>query len=164
MIAALSHREADRVPVLEEILSTTRSRWVREGMPETVPFDRFCGIDEYVLFCADCSFRLPEETIEETPDYAIVRDANGACVRNWKNATSTPEIVATSINSPEVWREMSPRLRFEPDRVDWARVMPAYEDARRRGLFVHFGAQFAYERWANIVGTEQYLVALAAEP
>jgi len=164
MIAALSHREADRVPILEEIWSTTKDRWVREGMPADVSFERYFGIDEYVVISADCSFRLPEETIEETDEFVVRRDANGSHVKTWKHATSTPEIVATSIDSPAAWQEMKHRLEFTADRVDWDAVVPLYGEARRRDQFVHFGAQFAYERWASIVGTEQYLMALVAEP
>ena len=87
MIAALSHREADRVPVLEEIWSTTRDRWTAEGLPEGLPFDRSLGIDEFIAFGSDRSFRFPEETIEQTPDYDIVQDANGVRVKRLKMET-----------------------------------------------------------------------------
>jgi len=164
MIAALSHREGDRIPVQEEIWHTTKSRWISEGMPEDARYDRFFGIDEYWIFSVDPSFRLPEKIIEETGEFIIRQDANGARIKNWKNTTSTPEVVATTINTSQGWNEMKGALEFAPDRINWDEIMPLYEEARGRDQFVRFGVQFAYERWANIVGTENFLMALAAEP
>jgi len=133
-------------------------------MPETDSFDRYLGIDEFVVFGPDRSFRLPEKTIEETPDYVIRLNANGAEVKSWKHSTSTPQIIATTINTPSTWAERKHLLKFTPDRVNWDAVSPACEEARRRDLFVHFSMQFAYERWGPIVGTARYLMALAEEP
>ena len=164
IIAALSHREADRVPFLEEPWSLTLTRWIGEGLTETQPFDVALGIDPFIKIRLDNSFRLPEKTIEETDEYIIRQDSNGAWLRTFKNSESTPEVVKTTINSRSAWEEHKHLLEFTPERLNLDENTPVYEKARRQDYFVHFSMNFCYERWGRIVGLENYLIALIEDP
>jgi hypothetical protein len=63
IVAALSHREADRIPFLEEPWPLTLTRWIGEGLTETQPFDVALGIDPFIKIRLDNSFRRPEKTL-----------------------------------------------------------------------------------------------------
>ena len=164
IIAALSHREADRVPFLEEPWPLTVKRWIGEGLTDAVPFDEALGIDPFIKFRFDGSFRLPEEIVEDNEEYTIRRDANGAVLKNFKLSESTPEIVATTIDSRAAWEENKHRLQFISDRFDLDEVRSTHERAKRKGYFTHFTMGFCYERWGRVVGPEKYLIALADDP
>lgn len=164
LVAALTHREADRVPILEEIWPSTHARWVAEGLPVDVPFDRYLGIEEFIAFGIDDSFRLPRRVEEETAGRVLAWDANGALVQTRQDGVSAPHVLRATINSPAAWAQHRERLRFTPERVNWEHVMGVSEDARRREQFLHYNMPLGYERWSGIVGPEALLTALADSP
>ena len=164
ILAALTHREADRVPILEELWPSTHARWVREGLPADVPFDRHLGIEEFIAFGIDDSFGFPQRTEEETERRVLRWDANGALVQTRLDGVATPHVVRTTICSPAAWAEHRERLVFADARVSWDHVRGVGEDAQRRGQFVHYNMALGYERWAGILGPEALLTALAEAP
>ena len=114
---ALAHAEPDRIPYTDAPWQTTIERWQTEGMPADVPVKDFFGFEEQ-RFGTDVSLRLPVETLEETEEYTVVRDANGATKRTWRHATSVPEYVDFVVKTPEDWRKLPERsTTFDPDRV-----------------------------------------------
>ena len=164
IVAALSHREGDRVPFLEEPWPLTVKRWIAEGLTDTQRFDVALGIDPFITVRWDGGFRLPEKVVEETDDYVIRRNSNGASLKTFRNSESTPEVVATTIDSREAWQERKHLLEFDPERLDLDHNRTLLEEAQRQGYFVHVSMNFGYERWGGIVGLENYLIALAEDP
>jgi len=164
IIAALSHREADRVPFLEEPWPLTVRRWVSEGLTDREPFDVALGIDPFIKIGIDNTFRLPAEIVEETNDYTIRRDSNGSVLKQFKSSTSTPEVIGTTINSRAAWEEHKHLLELDSERLNLDQTKPRYEEARQQDCFVHFSMSFCYERWGQIVGMKNYLIALAEDP
>ncbi len=162
ILLALNHKEADRVPIHDSPWATTVRRWRREGLPENVSPHQYFGY-EIVGFGADLSFQFPTQTIEETEDYIIVRNANGALVKNWKNATSTPEMIDFTITTREKWEEHKPLLAWNDKRVNWDAVEQCRK-AREQGQFVVFSAAFGYDKTQGIVGSERLLMALMEDP
>ncbi|MCS6861790.1 MAG: hypothetical protein NZT92_15910, partial [Abditibacteriales bacterium] len=162
ILLALNHQEPDRVPIHDSPWATTIRRWRQEGLPENVSPHQYFGY-EIVGFGADLSFQLPTQTVEETDDYTIVRNANGALVKNWKHATSTPEMIDFTITTREKWEEYKPLLAWNDKRVNW----DAVEDCRRareQGQFVVFSAAFGYDKTQGIVGSERLLMAMVEDP
>jgi len=164
LVAALEHREADRVPILEEIWPSTHARWLAEGLPAGVSYAQHLDIEEFIAFGIDDSFGFPVRTEEETPRHALRWDANGALVLTRQDGVSTPHLVRATLDSPAAWAEHRHRLAYSSQRLDWERARAVCEGARRRGQFAHYNMPLGYERWSGIVGPETLLEALARSP
>ncbi|MCD6351289.1 MAG: hypothetical protein J7M26_04120, partial [Armatimonadetes bacterium] len=161
--AALAFQEPDRIPMVDGPWSTAYARWHREGMPEGVdPLD-FFGWD-ITSMGSDTSFRFPTELIEETGEYRIDRNANGAVVKNWKDKMSTPEYLDFTIKTPEDWEEHKHRLAFTPDRVNLEGCRKAVERAREKGWWIAFAGAYGYDKTQGIVGSERLLMAMVTDP
>jgi uroporphyrinogen decarboxylase len=163
MVAALTHREADRVPICEEVWPSTHERWLAEGVPAGASYARHLDIEDFLCFGIDDSFGFPIRAEEETPHYSLRWDANGALVQNRLDGVSAPHVVRTTISSPAAWAEHRARLAYSNSRVDWERMRNASDDAQARGQFLHYNMSLGYERWSSIVGPELLLTALAEE-
>jgi len=87
---ALSHQQPYRIPHADGPWATAVERWCDEGLPRNISPRDYFGFEEQRVG-SDVSLRLPEETVEETPRYTIVRDRNGALKRLWRHDTSVPE-------------------------------------------------------------------------
>lgn len=66
------HREADRVPVIDDPWRGTLRRWRSEGMPENVDWEDYFGVDKIGAFQVDISPGYEERILEENDRYAIV--------------------------------------------------------------------------------------------
>jgi uroporphyrinogen decarboxylase len=115
-------------------------------------------------FGADMSFQLPTELVEETDEYTIVRNSNGALVKNWKHKTSTPEMIDFTIKDRAAWEQHKPLLAMNESRVDWKNGLEACRREREKGKFVHFSAAMGYDKTQGFVGSERLLIAMAEEP
>ena len=81
VLAVLSHKEADRIPIHDSPWETTIKRWKKEGMPEDADpvtyFNyefRFCG--------ANLCYYRENKTIEETDEYVIQFGMDGQTLKN----------------------------------------------------------------------------------
>lgn len=163
VLAALNFREADRVAIQDDPWFTTVERWHREGLPEGKTAEQFFNYEMWSLGW-DGSLRLPVKTVEETEEYAIVRNPDGALRKDWKHATSTPENIDFTITSKKLWEENRDRLVWSEERVNWEETRRVYDQARAEGKFIPFGAITGYDRAQGMVGSERLLVAMAEEP
>lgn len=163
ILAALNHKEADRIPLMDGPWFTTVERWRKEGLPADVdPYDLFQF--EMAGFCCDTSLRLPTEIIEDTDEYHIVKNANGVTMKNWKHATSTPQLLGFTLTTPEIWHELKPLTAYDPKRIDWDGIRKGYDKARAGGKFVYCAFVMGYDQLSSIVGPETLLPAMLTEP
>ncbi|MBC7289232.1 MAG: hypothetical protein H5T86_14580, partial [Armatimonadetes bacterium] len=163
VLAELNFQEPDRIPIHDSPWATTIARWHREGLPQDVAVQDYFGY-EFAGVGSDTSFRFPTEVVEETDEYRIDRNANGAVVKNWKHKTSTPEYLDFAIKTPDDWEKHKHRLEFTPDRVDLEGARRAMEHARQRGWFFTFNGAYGYDKTQGIVGSERLLIAMAEQP
>ncbi len=160
---ALQHKEADRVAIQDGPWATTIRRWHREGLPAGESPSSYFKY-EIAGISADLSLRLPTETVEDTDDYTIVRNANGVLHKNWKHTTSTPELLGFTVNTRKAWEEHKHRLRYDESRVNWNHALAAYENARKGGYYITYSGAIGYDKWGNIIGPENFLPAMLIEP
>lgn len=160
---ALEHKEADRVAIHDSPWGTTIARWHKEGLPEDKGPHEYFGYEFAGTGC-DGSLQLPTETVEETDDYVVARNADGALVKNWKASTSTPELLDFSINTREKWEEHKPRMAWNDSRVDWENALRGHNAAREKGLFSPYCAAIGYDRTAMLTGPETLLMAIVEDP
>lgn len=163
VLAALYHKKPDRVPIHDSPWDTTIRRWHREGLSEDqTPTDYF-GF-EFRGFGADLSFRIPKETIEETDEYTIVRNENGAIVKDWNDKTSVPMYLQFPFTDRKGWQEFKPLLEWNDKRVDWDKDIAQHQADRDASWFVTYGAPMGYDRTQGWCGSENLLMAMIEDP
>ena len=108
---ALQRDVPDRVPMLDiTFWPDTIDRWYREGLPLAVdPCDYF-GMDHITQFQFDRTLRLPTRTIEETDEWVVSTDSNGATRMRWKHRYAPP---GHQTEAPAV------RTRFDDKHEKW---------------------------------------------
>ncbi len=159
----LQHREPDRVAIQDAPWETTVVRWHKEGLPENIEPEEYFHY-EMAGFGADTTFRLPEETVEETDEYIVQRNKNGALLRNWKHATSTPQMIGFTIASREDWEEHRPRMAMARDRIDWENDLARNRKEHEAGRWCAYSAPIGYDRTQGIVGSVNLLMAMLDDP
>jgi uroporphyrinogen decarboxylase len=159
------HQEADRVPVIDTPWNVTLERWREEGMPADADYVEYFDLDRVVMIMVDNSPRYPEETVEETDEYTIVKTRWGATLKNWKHIASTPQFLDFTITGPDEWREAKERMVPASDRIPWDWLKANYRAWREQGAWIQAGLWFGFDvthSWT--VGTERLLVALVEDP
>ena len=160
---ALAHQEPDRIPYTDAPWETAIARWQGEGMLPEVAVRDYFGFEEQ-RFGSDVSLRLPEKTLEETDQYTIVQDANGAVKKTWKQATSVPEYQDFVVKTRQDWERLGSRSReFSPDRVG-PHLVDNLMAARENGRFTNFFAHIGFNQAIYMVRMETMLMALIDDP
>jgi uroporphyrinogen decarboxylase len=95
----------------------TIDRWHREGLPWGMdPVDYF-ELDLVARYSFDGSLRLPTRTLEETEEWVVSTDTNGATRKRWKRHYATPGHVEPSIRARADWERVKGNLVPDPDRL-----------------------------------------------
>ncbi|SHF22215.1 uroporphyrinogen decarboxylase [Caldanaerobius fijiensis DSM 17918] len=159
------HKEADRIPIIDDPWETTIERWHREGMPEGVSFVEFFDLDRVAHISVDNSPRYEAKIIEETDEYKIYTTSWGATLKSWKHITSTPEFLDFRIKDRISWKEAKERMVPSRDRIPWDYLQANYKKWREEGYWIQAGLWFGFDvthSWT--VGTERLLIALIEDP
>ena len=163
VLAALSHKEPDRVPITDRFWPSTLRRWHREGLAQDrTPADEFDY--DIVSIRLDCTLQLPERIVEETDEFFVKWNSNGALIKDWKVAASVPETREFSITDRQKWDELKPRLTMNDQRLNWDESLEIYENARKAGKFVLLDTGTGFGEAHRLVGVEDLLIAMADEP
>lgn len=163
ILMVLNHQEPDRVPIQDGPWGTTVARWRLEGLPANQNPDSYFGY-EMTAQGADTSLQLPHELVEETDEYTIVKNANGALVRNWKHQTSTPEMIDFTIKDRKTWEEYKPRMAYNDSRVNWENGLKHNKAIRESGKYLSYSGVMGYDKTQGIVGSENLLMAMLEDP
>ena len=160
-----SHREADRVPIIDSPWAGTLRRWRQEGMPTDVDWRDYFGVDKLTHIGVDITPRLPVKILEETDRYIIKTTAWGVTQKTFKQEDSTPEMLDFTIHSAEAWEEAKKRMTPDEDRIPWKHLENNYARWRAEGHWISAGFWFGFDvahSW--MMGTETMLVAMLEEP
>ena len=156
---ALQHKEADRIPIQDGLWGTTSARWRGEGMPEDFDFGW-----EMAGFGGDVTLQLAGECVEETDEYRVTKNSDGALVKNWKGRSSTPEMIDFTIKTRADWEAQRSRMAWNDTRVNWEGLRKHYDSARERGLFTFASFYTGFTRICDMCGTDTVLMAMADDP
>lgn len=159
------HREADRIPIIDDPWAGTLRRWQREGMPKDVDWCDYFDIDKIGVINIDISPRYPEVTLEETDRYAIRTSPWGVTMKHFKEEDSTPEFLDYKVTTPEAWEEAKKRMTLSDDRIPWDYLKENYDKWRAEGRWIRGVFWFGFDvthSW--MMGTENVLVAMIEEP
>ena len=160
---ALQRRRPDRVPIHDSLWRATLSRWHREGLPEEIPPAEYFGF-EIVAFGCDCSARFPIRILERNDTFIVESTATGGVRRNFRDYSTTPEILDWGLKTKADWERIRPRLEPEVTRVDWVSLRGGFERAREEGKYIAFSAILGYDLLQTYMKSDEVLVALATEP
>jgi len=163
ILKVLRHEEPDRVPIHDSPWAATVQRWHEEGLPEGVSPAEYFGYEIVSISC-DLTPRFPVETLEETEEYIVQRTATGAINRNFRDFSTTPELVDRPIKSKEDWPPIRDRLYPDESRGDWDALRRRVDEAHREGKFVVFSAACGYDALQSYMRSDQLLMAMATDP
>ena len=159
------HREADRVPILDDPWAGTIRRWHREGMPEGADWRDYFGVDKVATINVDISPRLPERVLEDTPRYFIATSPWGVTMKHFKEEDATPEFLDFTVVDEESWADAKARMTLEDDRIPWQLLRDNYDKWRAEGQWIRGVFWFGFDvthSW--MMGTENLLIAMMEEP
>lgn len=159
------HREADRIPIIDEPWSGTLRRWRREGMPEGMDWCDYFDVDKLGIINIDISPRMPEITLEETDRYYIRTSPWGVTMKHFKEEDSTPEFLDFTITTQEAWDQAKKQMTLEDDRIPWEMLRQNYDKWRAEGRWIRAVFWFGFDvthSW--MMGTENTLIAMMEEP
>ena len=159
------HREADRIPIIDDPWDATIERWHSEGMPKNVSYVDYFGLDRTALIMVDNSPRYERRVVEETDTYRTVISQWGVTQKTWKHAASTPQFIDFTIVDRKSWEAAKQRMQPDRDRIPWDFLEQNYKTWRKEGYWLRGGLWFGFDvthSW--IVGTERLLYALSDDP
>lgn len=159
------HRDADRIPIIDDPWDATIQRWESEGMPKGMSFVDYFGLDRVKMIFVDSSPRYEKRVIEETEEYVIYTSDYGVTMKQWKHAASTPEFLDFTIVDRDSWQKAKARMAPTPDRFNWDQLKKDYKSWREQGAWVQAGLWFGFDvthSW--VTGTERVLINLIEDP
>jgi uroporphyrinogen decarboxylase len=160
------HIEADRVPIIDKPWVSTIERWNKEGMPMTVDYVDFFGLDYLTNIRIDNSPRYAEEILQEDDEYIIKTTKWGATLKCLKNEEfSPPQFLEHKIHDRKSWDEAKKLITDSDDRIDWGRLKKDYNLWQEKGYWIQAGLFFGFDvTFSWIVGAERFLMALIEDP
>jgi len=161
-LAALNHKNADRVPIHDSPLGATVNRWRKEGLPEDMSPDEYFGY-EIASYGADLTPRFPVKVIERTEEYIITTTQQGGKMKNHRDCTTTPEIIDCPVKTKDDWKEIKKRLKPDFKRVDWASGLSRNQREYDEGKFTCFSAACGYDALRLYMNSEQLLATIAED-
>jgi uroporphyrinogen decarboxylase len=164
----LARRPTDRIGLFEHFWSDTQKAWAAQGhIREDENLSDHFGYDLELCWplnmVADLDF-VPQ-VIEETAETKLVRDGNGALLRQHKLHDATPEHVDFLVKDRAGWEEhIKPILRPDPRRIDFAAYRRARAHAAEKGLFFCWSGVNVFEIMKDVTGHEYMLMGMALDP
>lgn len=160
-----AHKEADRVPIIDEPWAGTLARWRNEGMPSDADWRDYFDIDKMEYIWLDITPRYEEKTIEQTDRYRIYTTSWGATLKEFNELDSTPEFLDFTVKTEEAWQEAKKRMTCTPDRINWKYLEENYPKWVKEGRFIAANFWFGFDAAHSwMVGTERMLIALIENP
>ena len=159
------HREADRVPIIDDPWSGTVRRWHREGMPAGMAWEDYFGADKMGVFQVDITPRYEEKILEDNERYYIATSSWGVTMKHFKEEDSTPEFLDYRVTTPETWADAKARMTLEDDRIPWQTLKNDFPKWRSEGRWIRAVFWFGFDvthSW--MMGTENVLIAMLEEP
>lgn len=160
---ALKHKEADRIPIHDSPWRATISRWRREGLPEEIPVEEYFGY-EMVGMGFDSTPRFPVKVLEKTENYIIERTSTGAINKNFRDYSTTPQLLERPIKEKKDWPPIKERLYPDWTRVNWVSVFNTYHKARSEGKFITVNGGWGYDILQGYIRSDQLLMTMATDP
>jgi len=159
----LRHEEPDRVPIHDSLWGATVNRWKKEGLPDDIPAEEYFGY-EIVPLGFDETSRFPIKTLEKTDTFITQTTPTGAITKNFRDYSTTPELIDHPIKEKKDWPPIKERLYPDYTRVDWVSALHTYQIARSEGKFIACGGGWGYDKLQAYMRSDQLLMAMVDDP
>ncbi len=163
VLLSLNHKEPDRVPMQDSPWAATIKRWKSEGFPDDEDINDYFDWD-FAFFGADRTPRFPVKTIEKNDRFIIQTTPQGGVMKNFRDYTSTPEIIDYPIKTKDDWKEIKKRLNPDFTRVDWVSALYHFNEAKEKGKFICYSGGYGYDILQGYVKSEQLLITMIEDP
>jgi uroporphyrinogen decarboxylase len=111
----------DHMPVIHWTgWEETLERWYGEGLPRDVNIHEYLGTTPHWSGAGvnlDLYPALPEEVLEDTPEYRIIRQSDGVVCKDWKGKSCIPHFIDFTLKTAADWPDYKRRLQPDPARV-----------------------------------------------
>jgi uroporphyrinogen decarboxylase len=164
---ALRREPADRIPRAESFWPETIPLWRSQGLSADTDLAALFGYDIAGAGWVDHQARPGfTEILEETPEWIVRRDGNGAILRFWKHKSGTPEHVRFTVESEETWRALKKELLAAPveRRINTEGALRAMRAARAADRWFCWASVECFEVAKDVVGHEILCCAMAENP
>ncbi len=161
----------DHVGLSEGFWGETNDNWIRQGHVKQGEdlYDHF-GIDfrfaGWVNSVADLDFK--EVILEETEEWKLSRNGNGAALKWWKGKAGTPEHVDFLVKDRAGWEEhIRPHLLDDSrlkDRVDVEGFRKCRQMCNEKNLYFAWMGLGVFEQMHPMCGHEYMLMGMALDP
>jgi uroporphyrinogen decarboxylase len=170
MLRILKRRPVDRVGAYESFWGDTHRKWAADGH---IKQDE--NLEDHFGFDLRCSGWLnqsawldyTDEVLEETDETKLVRNANGAALRWWKNKAGTPEHVDFLVKDRQGWEEhIRPHLLNKDDyrrRINFEQYREVKAKCQRENLLFCWSGVNVFELMHPMCGHENMLVGMALD-
>ncbi len=169
VLNCLNRRKPERQPHGDGLWGETYRRYVDEGYMEdgedaTEHFDMSWRSGGWFNSVARVGFE--PEVIEETDEWALRLDGNGAKLKYWKGKAGTPEHVDFEIKERGPWDEKIKPLLMETnrDRIRFEGYRDAKARAAEEGRCFFWSGVAPFEQVHPLCGHEHMLMGMALDP
>lgn len=167
----INREPVDRVGITEDFWDGTLKRWISDGFMKKGedPVDHF----NHDIVQAGWPNLLadPEkadEVIQETEEWKVVRNSNGAHLKWWKNKDGTPEHIYFEVNNRDAWEERIRSQLLDPDllrkRIDVEKYRQTLIEAREKEKYFFLNGINVFEAMLPMSGHEHTLLGMAMDP
>jgi uroporphyrinogen decarboxylase len=154
----------DRIGMHESPWGETIDLWHTQGLPEKVSVHDYFGMDIASFGGLNLSFRFPGQTIEDTPEYTIIKDGNGVTAKRFKKKSGfTPHWIDHVIKGQKEWDEHGHRLVPMPERLPKDIKQQAEKTAATK-RFLALGHADPYELAWPVFGQAQIWMLMMDDP
>lgn len=168
MTNILKRQPVDRIGLYEHFWSDTHKKWTQEGfIKEDESFNDHFNYD----MCASWAFNMTADLdfepqiIEETAETMLIRDGNGALLRQHKLHDATPEHVDFLVKDRATWEEhVKPFLKPDIRRIKFQEYRQAKKDAAEKKRFFVWSGVNVFELMHPVCGHEYMLIGMALDP
>jgi len=159
------HKEADRVPILDDPWGGTIRRWYNEGMTPGTDWTTYFDTDKIAVINVDISPRYERRVLEDTDRYYIATSEWGVTMKHFKVEDSTPEFLDYKITTPETWEEAKALMTLDDNRIPWDLLKNNYDHWKAEGRWLRAIFWFGFDvthSW--MMGTQNTLIAMIEDP
>ncbi|MHC4887310.1 MAG: uroporphyrinogen decarboxylase family protein [Planctomycetota bacterium] len=149
---------------------SVKSAWDQQGLdPSVTDFGEHFNLDLKAINFFKAPGPRPDliETIEESDEWVVTRDAWGASFKNWKQRNGTPEHIGFSVTTPEIWRGEYREAFLARDVREYYNLdnfRATVTSAMAGERFVTYSGLFVFEELRKILGDVRMLEAMLLEP
>ena len=141
---------ADRYGLRDSPWHDTLEKWVSQGYPTGADGAPVAAADHFGFDMVGCGGWFPwkakleeDVTVEQSEEWKLLRDGNGATFKWWKHKSGTPEHVDFAMTSRKVWED-----EYKPHVVGSVRQRATSEAVA--GIRASFAEREVHKKWMDI--------------